>query len=139
MIVFPERFKQAFPAGFDGVFDWDFLEPAFGGTKIMPMDIDAVVERKGRILLFETKADSKQIPVGQRITLETFLKIGKGLITVFIVYGKTPETITGLEEWHFSTKKNSVMKKDFVSCDSDYVMKRVTKWFKWADRQEEGI
>ena len=50
MIVFPERFKQASPAGFDGVFDWDFLEPAFGGTKIMPMDIDAVVERKGRIL-----------------------------------------------------------------------------------------
>lgn len=38
MIVFPERFKQASPAGFDGVFDWDFLEPAFGGTKIMPMD-----------------------------------------------------------------------------------------------------
>jgi hypothetical protein len=31
MIVFPERFKQASPAGFDGVFDWDFLEPAFGG------------------------------------------------------------------------------------------------------------
>ena len=44
MIKNPKRFSQAQPANFDGVFDWDFLIPAFVGTKIEPTDIDAMVK-----------------------------------------------------------------------------------------------
>lgn len=61
-IKYPKAFDGFPPAGFDGIFDWDFLKPAFGGTKIEPMDIDAFVERHGEILMFETKTLGKEIP-----------------------------------------------------------------------------
>lgn len=96
-IFYPERFKQAQPAGFDGVFDWDFLRGAFGPV-IMPMDIDGQVERNGRFLIFETKAPGVPIPRGQEIALRA--SVATGITTVVILYGKTPDTIVKLEEWH---------------------------------------
>jgi hypothetical protein len=38
MIEYPETFNRSLPAGFDGVFAWDFLRGCFGGPIIMPMD-----------------------------------------------------------------------------------------------------
>ena len=55
MINNTEYFNQNLPAGFDGQFDWDFLIPAFGNNGIKPSDIDCLIERNGRFLLFETK------------------------------------------------------------------------------------
>ena len=65
-----EKFNTWLPALFDGQFHWDFLKPAFKDTKIMPMDFDAVVERYGKFLIFETKSKGKQIDLGQKITLQ---------------------------------------------------------------------
>jgi len=48
-IKYPDTFMDALPAGFDGVFDWDFLITAFAPTKIQPMDIDGIIERKGTL------------------------------------------------------------------------------------------
>jgi hypothetical protein len=70
MIKFPTVFHRDLPAGFDGLFMWDFLDGVFGPS-IRPMDFDAVVERRGSFLIFETKAPGTMIPVGQRRTLET--------------------------------------------------------------------
>ena len=132
MILYPERFQQAEPAGFDGVFDWDFLLPAFYKTKIQPMDIDAVVERRGKILLFETKEPGKDIPLGQKITLERFILIGKGDICLFLVYGKTEREINCMQEWHYL--RGRINKLNKISCDAAYVLKRVTDWFNWANQ-----
>ena len=41
-----ERLKLAMWANNDGIFDWDFLKPAFEGSNIMPMDIDGIVEER---------------------------------------------------------------------------------------------
>jgi hypothetical protein len=87
-----KRFEQWLPALFDGQFHWDFLAPVFHGTKIRPMDIDCCIERKGSVLLFETKTPGKDIETGQRITLQTLW--GKGA-TIIHLEGKTPETIAG--------------------------------------------
>lgn len=94
MINSPQAFKEAAPAQFDGQFNWDFLKGAFGG-KIMPMDWDGVVERKGNFLVFETKHPGKEIPNGQRFTFEAAHRTG--LFTFFFIWGATdPEQ---LEIW----------------------------------------
>jgi len=130
-ILYPERFAQAKPAGFDGIFDWDFLKPAFIGTKIEPMDIDGVVERRGKVLLFETKAQGKDIPMGQRITLERLILIGRGDIHLMILYGKTEKDISAVEEWYFSGGK--VVKNPIIKCDATYILRCVKFWFDYAN------
>ena len=130
MIKDPERFRKATPANFNGIFDWDFLLPAFDGTKIEPTDIDAAVERHGQILLFETKSPNKDIPLGQEILLKTLLQIGRGRIKLLVLYGKTPERITKMEEWSYA---NGNINKKLIECDHNFVLKRVAHWFQWAN------
>jgi hypothetical protein len=130
MIKHPQRFTEASPANFNGIFDWDFLLPAFEGTKIEPMDIDAVVERHGQILLFETKSPGKAIPLGQEITLKTLLQIGRGRIKLFVLYGKTPETIVKMEEWYYD---NNGINIKSIDCNAHFILKRVKSWFQWAN------
>lgn len=130
MIKHPRGFTEAMPAGFDGLFDWDFLLPAFSGTKIAPTDIDGVVERHGKILLFETKAPGIEIKKGQEILLEALLKIGRGSIYLMVIYGKTADTIIGMEEWRLIS---GTINKAKISCDSTHVLKRVRAWFDFAN------
>ncbi len=125
-----KKFGEAAPAGFDGIFDWDFLLPAFAGTKIEPMDIDAIVERHGRILIFETKTPGFTIPLGQEITLKTLLRLGKGCIHLMVLYGKTKGEIVKMEEWCYA--KGQIKTKE-TDCDADHVLQRVTAWFNWAN------
>ena len=131
MIKYQNTFKDATPANYDGLFDWDFLLPAFKKTKIQPMDIDAVIERKGHILMFETKNTGIPIPLGQKITLETFIKLGKEKITIFILYGKTPKTINSMEIW---TYKQNTVSKFKTKCDYKMVLILTTEWFKMANK-----
>ena len=95
----PKKFGESNPASYDGLFDWDFLKPAFAPTKIEPTDIDAVIERHGYFLILETKTPGTLIPDGQRIMFEELLKLGRGRIFVLIFYGKTFETIKVMETW----------------------------------------
>lgn len=122
------------PAGFSGVFDWDFLLSAFDGTNITPMDMDCVVERKGKVLIIESKSSQDvRISTGQRITFESFLRIGQGAITVFILYGKSDD-YSGWEEWYYKGKGNGEeFKKRIYHNESMGFKERVASWFQWAD------
>lgn len=128
MIRNKRRFDEAKPAGFDGVFEWDFLLPAWAPTIIEPMDLDGVVERRGYFLVFETKEDGAPIKDGQRITLEAFVKTGK--VTVFVLWGKTAETIRRFDVWWLD--KNGTVRKESHIGDADDVTKLATRWFQWA-------
>jgi hypothetical protein len=44
--------------------------------KVGLMDIDGVLERRGKVLMLETKPFGATIPLGQRITLLAFVKMG---------------------------------------------------------------
>ena len=123
------------PAGFDGEFDWDFLLPAFKGTKITPMDLDAVIERRGHVLILETKSPGKDVPMGQRITLETLVKIGAGKIKVYFIYGKNAAEIEGFEEWYYLG--NKVIKSEYINCDSNYIINMVSAWHNCANTMKE--
>jgi hypothetical protein len=131
LIKYPDKFRQTNPAGFDGVFDWDFLKPAFDGTKIEPMDIDAVIERKGKFLIFETKDIDKAIPQGQQITLKNLIILGEGKIHLMVIYGKSKDSIIAIEEWCYRDGKFVTYPRR--ACNGDYVLSRVAKWFHWAN------
>ena len=130
MIKDPKKFNQFKPAGFDNVFNWDFLLPAFEGTNIQPMDIDAIIERNGRFIIFETKDEGVKIPKGQQITLERLVLLGKGKIHLMVLNGKSHKDISAVEEWYYNKGKCEINKS---LGDADYVLDRVTKWFKWAN------
>lgn len=92
-----DKFMRSLPAAFDGVFNWDYLLPAFKGSKIEPTDIDAVVERKGQFLIFETKDIGKKIPLGQAITMRELLKLNhirKQTFTIYCIEGKSWNNVT---------------------------------------------
>lgn len=112
MLMNPDRFNASLPAGYDGQFEWDFLQGAFGPS-VMPMDFDGVIERHGRFLVFETKEEDAPIPYGQLRTLESAWKTG--IFTIILLWGKTPATVSMASVWDEDGKKfdpHSVTAKD---------------------------
>jgi hypothetical protein len=126
------RFEQWLPALFDGLFHWDFLTPAFNGTKITPMDFDAVIERKGHVLIFETKITGKKVDIGPSITLTDQWRKGA---TIFCVSGKTAESIDGMAcYWEGGYEKGvTVGEKALVPVKWDDVLFQTRRWFCHAD------
>ena len=129
-IKHPERFNAARPAGFDGIFEWDFLREAFLPTKIEPMDLDAIVERRMRFLCFETKDNGVPIPEGQRLTLENLVRTG--YFTVIVMRGKTADDIKGWECWRWVSKRR-IVEKDWHEGNAAALTAFVKTWFQWAN------
>ena len=125
----PEAFAAALPPGFDGVFDWDFLFPAFAPTKIRPMDLDCLIERKGNFLVFETKDGDVPIPQGQEITLRTLAMTG--LFFVVVLRSKTADGVDGWDLWYRKKSEGTFAQKHFEG-DADELVSFVRRWFRWA-------
>lgn len=128
-IEYFNRFWQARPAGFDGVFEWDFLKGCFP-RGIMPMDFDAVVEINGQFLVFETKAPSRTVDTGQRLTFQALLKIPN--FTVFMLYGKTVPTITRLIVCRGDDRKNIYPATEAI------VREEAKRWVQYAEGYRSG-
>lgn len=138
MIHSQRAFQAMPPAQFDGQFHWDLLTPAFRRegvaekSQIKPMDFDAVVEVKGRFLIFETKQPGKAIPVGQRRTLERMASHGNA--TVIFLEAKTPTEITGITGWTvFGMDRRGEAVKSDVEGDFDALLAYLRRWFLAAD------
>lgn len=136
-----ERFNQWQPALFDGQFDWDFLLPAFKETKIQPMDFDAVIERHGRLLIFETKSPGKPIELGQAITLT---HAWKGGATIVHLEGKMPKEICGYalygareyEEVN-GRPKEKIGDREIRRADAFDVLFITRRWFCFANNKKQ--
>jgi hypothetical protein len=137
----PDNFATWLPALFDGQFHWDFLFPAFRvpfadgrgmSDKFQPMDFDSVVERNGRILIFETKDPGKAIPKGQAITLGAAWIMGA---TIFHVCGKRPQEISGMAVYAATEpdKTDMIGIRPLTPCDATDVIYRVRRWMCWAN------
>jgi len=124
-ILHRETFNSFLPANFDGVFEWDFLCPVFEGTNIKPMDIDCIVERKGKFLVFETKSPGKEIPLGQTITLESLVKTG--YFVIIILWAKKPEEINSWQVWF--KKGDGIIKKTIEGNSNDLREYIKEKWW----------
>lgn len=70
-----------------GLWDWDILAGCFGGSRIMPTDIDGLVEHNGNFLLLEAKRPGVLLKTGQRIVFERLQRTG--LFTVIVAWGDT--------------------------------------------------
>lgn len=122
-------------ANFDGVFDWDFLIEAFKPTRIEPMDIDAIIERNGYFLIFETKSNpakkgEAKIPDGQRYLFEALMRIIKHKLTIFFVNGKDEKNIYYC--WVWSWKDNKITYSHHYGTNFD-LLEMTKKWFKHAN------
>jgi hypothetical protein len=126
-------FNKGLPAGYDGLFDWDYLIPAFSGTKIRPMDVDGLVERNGRFILFETKEPESTIPRGQQITLRALHKLG--CFTIFFIEGKKKEEVCKLWILWPADKDPHKIKLDNDDKEPwEIVVDKVKEWFEDADQ-----
>jgi hypothetical protein len=132
MIKYPKTFRRFRPIAYDGYFDWDFLLEAFKGTNITPTDIDFLVERNYKFLIIETKSPGKNVPKGQVLALERLLKLGKGQLVVFVLWGKVPTEIKAMEEWHCVSGDITKIRWDRI--DAQFVLSRVIAWRQWAEK-----
>ena len=130
------RFEEWLPALFDGQFDWDFLLPAFKETRIEPMDFDAVVERRGHFLIFETKGGMFPIKKGQSITLTQQWRSGA---TILHISGKRPADVNGYAIYREGAYREENSKPLQMVGDNDLnpgdafdVVFHVRRWFCWA-------
>jgi hypothetical protein len=126
-----DRFHNGLPAHFDGLFDWDFLIPAFKeatGRNITPMDIDAHVEIGGNHLFFETKSGDTPVPPGQLQALHQLW--AKGYVTVILLWGKNTG-ITNAEIWYPNGRK----RKYNGPLTKTWLFEQVKHWAEWADKK----
>ena len=132
-----DSFEHGLPAGYDGEFDWDFLKQCWAGS-IDPTDIDAMVERKGHFLLFETKDNGKKVPLGQKIALARLVDIGRGRITVLIVRGKRYDECGSFWMW----RNFKPMKPALWACTvagPGALTQVCNQWFVHADSGKAGV
>lgn len=61
------------------VWDWSFLNGAFGGTNIRVSDIDGMVERRGNFLMIEGKKGGV-VSGGQGIMFDAWVRDGNSLL-----------------------------------------------------------
>lgn len=113
--------------------DYDFLEGCFGNTKIMPTDVDGIVERRGKFLLIEFKPEKKPISTGQLITLKRLARLP--MFTVIVVWHEPcahhdPAIHTNMQILP-SGKKEPVTSND--------VRGFVSEWYAAADEHRDMV
>jgi len=119
------KFLKTLPPSFDGVYDWSWTKGCFGKTKITPTDLDAIIERNGNFLVFETKTPGILVPQGQMILLNRL--VDTRFFTIMIIWGKKyPEK--------FLTMFPNGGEREYFGIEE--AKKIVKYWFNYADRQK---
>lgn len=101
------------------LWDWKILNDCFGESKIKVSDIDGFVERKGKVLILETKASGVVVPLGQTIAFDAFVKKN---MTVFVIWG-SPGCPQKLKIWP----------REAIDCDLEILQSYVKRWYNWAN------
>jgi len=123
----PESFVKSLPANFDGIFDWDWLQGAFKKTKIMPTDIDGMVERNNHFLIFETKGVGAKVQDGQRYTFESLIRTR--YFTVIVFWGDE------VEDWTAYLSKGDVIHGK----GKESAFNLVRDWFAFVDTKYDKL
>lgn len=108
--------------------DWSFLNDCFGDTKIRVSDLDGVIERKGNILILETKEPNVSIPYGQQLLFEAIQKNGHTVIVAWGSVNNHHPVVTKMMIYHPYNKHSS--KVDATILD---LHNKVANWYRFAD------
>jgi hypothetical protein len=113
-----DHFKNA-------LWDYGFLESAFGDTRIRVSDKDGEVERNGLFLHFEFKTPGVGLPRGQEITIHR--KVNRG-DTVLVIWGhrQQPEK---MHIWYPGSAKPINVEPATL----EDIWKATNRWFLWAN------
>ena len=126
----PNAFDSSPAAGFDGAFFWEWTEGCFGTGSIAPMDFDAVVERNGNFIVFETKKRGVVVPQGQLITLDTAYSLN--CFTIVFIHGKEkPESMC---VWHAPDFRTGQKMQEEVPVTVTQARKFVSEWYEYANK-----
>jgi hypothetical protein len=141
MIKNQEFFDGSLPAGFDGIFVWDLIKkhalPKFGGVDLM--DIDAILEKNTRFLLFETKVKGSKIPNGQKYTLKALHSLGCFTIIVikFSIDEKDLRYISGI--WVMMPDDKDYQRIDSIKSTNEdrlnLLLNLVRNWYRDAENK----
>jgi len=137
-----DEFLENVPMGFDGKFNWDYLLPIFGDSRIAPMDLDGVVERNDNFLVMETKTHSKAIPTGQVRTLFALHKRGGfTILAIWMRKNKEAEEIelVGIMRPETSKSTERIMEMHYFNdgeVGKKFVYDLVEKWWKFANENK---
>lgn len=107
--------------------NWKFIEDALPG-KCGVMDIDGIIERRGKFLVIESKSPAETIDKGQMITLEALSRLPSFTVIVAwmdIVNG----TVFGV-----NVIKNGKV-EDFINTDTPTFLYWVKSWFDKASEK----
>ncbi len=129
-ILHPETFRNSPSIGFDGAVDWYWVNDAFEGSAISPMDIDGVIERHGNFLIIESKGHGVPVPKGQMITLERFYAFG--CVTVLFVWGKNVPRHYRI--WCATRFIDGLKHEEIYECTGESLTTLVRQWREHAEQ-----
>ncbi|MCB0185752.1 MAG: hypothetical protein KDE31_15900 [Caldilineaceae bacterium] len=108
-----------------GLWNWDPISEVLPG-KARVGDIDGCLERRGKLLMLETKAPGAAIPTGQAIMFDNLRKTG--VVSTIIIWGRQnqPEAMEIYAQNQICPKRPATM---------DDVRAAVRQWYTWASQQ----
>lgn len=109
-----------------GLRDYQWINDKLPG-KVGFMDGDAILERRGNVLMLETKPDGGYIPLGQKITLKALVRMG---IHVWCVWEKKD----GKVEVGAMDRRGEVPFVETMSMVK--FVRKITDWYQAADQGE---
>jgi len=112
--------------------DFDFLSGCFGNTRVMPTDIDGIIERNSNFLVMEFKPEGKRLSTGQRIMLERMSKID--VFTVLVIW----HTPCEMHEPKVPTSIQAMPSKELKKVDVQEVRKIVCNWWDMANNSKRS-
>ena len=108
-----------------GLRDYRWVADALPG-RVAPMDIDMMLERRGKFLVAEFKPKGAPLPMGQRLTLKALVRLG---MDVWVVWEDEDRAEVGAMDRHGNVPFVEDMRQNRLR-------RRVSDWFREASEEE---
>jgi len=105
----------------------DFAGMVESNPKLLPSDLDMIIERKGKFFVGEWKRQGENISQGQEILLKTLAK--QSQFTVCVIIGNT-DTETVINSVLCISKSGEYRK---IGASLDDLKVFINQWYEWAD------
>lgn len=108
------------------LWDWSCLDGCFDNPRVSVTDLDGALEKNGYLLILETKKESADLSVGQRIAFRNLCRTGH--TSIIVVWGD-PQRPVAYQVYHDGHIH------DRQPCNSFLLRQLVSRWYRWASDQ----
>ncbi len=113
---------------------FDFLGNLLPGD-CAPTDIDNLIERNGKFLVFEYKQPGEEMPRGQEIALQKFLSLNPAKVSILEVEGIPPIEI---HRYRWLAANRIWNPGEWIVADVHTVRDIARDWWDWANGNAKG-